>query len=99
MKTSAANSILTISNLRELTASTAAEAKNQARLRFTKDLSGIDFDCHDLEFLDSSGLGALISLQKLAHERQGIFRLLSPRPVIMQILELTRLHRIFEIVA
>ena len=99
MKTSAANSILTISNLRELTASTAAEAKNQARLRFTKDLSGIDFDCHDLEFLDSSGLGALISLQKLAHERQGIFRLLSPRPVIMQILELTRLHRIFVIVA
>ena len=77
MKTSAANSILTISNLRELTASTAAEVKNQARLRFTKDLSGIDFDCHDLEFLDSSGLGALI----------------------MQILELTRLHRIFEIVA
>lgn len=99
MKTSTANSILTISSLRELTAGTAAEVKNQVRLRFTQDLSGIDFDCSELEFLDSSGLGALISIQKLAHERKGLFRLLSPRPPIMQVLELTRLHRIFEIVA
>ncbi len=99
MKTSTANSILTISSLRELTAGTAAEVKNQVRLRFTPGLTAIDFDCTDLEFLDSSGLGALISIQKLAHERQGLFRLLSPRPGIMQVLELTRLHRIFEIVA
>lgn len=90
---------LVISNIRELTAGTASDVKSQARLRFTQDLKSIDFDCSALEFLDSSGLGALISIQKLTNERGGQFRLLSPRPTIVQVLEMTRLHRVFEIAA
>lgn len=90
---------LTISDVRELTAGTANETKNKVRLQFLPELKHIDFNCSALDFLDSSGLGALISLQKLASERGGRFRLLSPKPTIIQVLEMTRLHRVFEIVA
>lgn len=89
---------LIVSAVRELTAGTASEAKAKIRIRFSADLKDIDFDCSSLDFLDSSGLGALISVQKLALERGGKFRLLAPRPGILQVLELTRLHRVFEIV-
>ena len=91
--------ILTISGLKELTAGTAADFKGRTRVEFSSGLTNIDLDCRELNFLDSSGLGALLSLQKLAAERGGKLRLLSPKPVVVQILELTRLHRSFEIVA
>lgn len=90
---------LIISAIRELTAGTANDFKNRVRLEFGTGLENIDFDCTDLEFLDSSGLGALISIQKLANGRNGQLRLLSPKPGIVQVLELTRLHRVFSIVA
>lgn len=90
---------LTVSGFRELTAGNAADVKDQIRTRLVAPLTGIDIDCAALEFLDSSGLGALISLQKLALERGGRLRLLKPGPAVMQVLELTRLHRVFEIVS
>ena len=40
----------------------------------------------------------LISLHKTACSRQGSLRILNPTPGVLQILELTRMHRIFEIV-
>jgi len=51
-----------------------------------------------MTFLDSSGLGTLISLHKTLRARNGTVRLLKPAPNVQQILELTRLHRVFEIV-
>ncbi len=97
MKIESHDTTLNISDLRELTAGTSAEVKSQVRTRFLPDLKNIELDCGSLDFLDSSGLGALISIQKLATERGGSFRLLKPKPTIAQVLELTRLHRILEI--
>ena len=90
---------LRISGLTELSAGNASDFKALARSEFQKGLTQIDLDCCQLSFIDSSGLGALISLQKLAAERDGRLRLLSPRPAVLQILELTRLHRTFEMVS
>lgn len=92
------NTTLIISGLSELTAITASELKTTVRQRFAAGLQDIDFDCTGLGFIDSSGLGTLISLQKLAVERGGKFRLLAPGPQVLQVLELTRMHRVFEIV-
>ena len=89
---------LHLSALRELNAATATLVRDDVRLRFTQELKNIDVHCEALEFLDSSGLGALISMQKLVAQRGGMLRLLHPRPSIMQVLELTRLHRLFDIV-
>lgn len=99
MNTERKDTTLYVANIRELTAGVAPEVKSQLRLHFADGLTNIDFDCSSLDFVDSSGLGALISMQKLANERGGKLRLLSPKPGVVQVLELTRLHRVFEIVS
>jgi anti-sigma B factor antagonist len=99
MKTERKDTTLHVSDMYELTAGTAPEIKNQLRKDFTAGLMNIDIDCADLNFVDSSGLGALISMQKLANENGGKLRLLSPQASVLQMLELTRLHRVFEIVS
>jgi len=48
--------------------------------------------------VDSSGLGALIALHKTMCARGGGIRILRPTPVVHQVMELTRLHRVFEII-
>lgn len=99
MNTVSKDTTLYVSHIHELTAGVAPEVKSQVRLHFGNGLINIDFDCSSLDFVDSSGLGALISMQKLTNERGGKLRLLSPKPNVVQVLELTRLHRVFEIVA
>lgn len=98
MKFANKDDLLTVSELVELTAAKAPEIKNQIRTAFVEGLVCIDFDCSSIHFIDSSGLGLLISLQKLTNERSGKFRLLYPKSSVVQLLELTRLHRVFEIV-
>lgn len=99
MNTERKDTTLHVTGIRELTAGVAPDMKNQLRQQFADGLIHIDFDCSSLDFVDSSGLGALISMQKLANERGGKLRLLSPKPSVIQVLELTRLHRVFEIVS
>ncbi len=87
-----------ISGLEELTANNAGDFKKDAKLIITDEIYNIDINADGLRFIDSSGLGALISLQKVCKERGGKFRILSPNNSIVQIIELTHLHRILEIV-
>ena len=49
-------------------------------------------------FIDSSGLGVLLSLNKTVRARGGVLKLLNPSSAVAQLIELTRLHRVFEIV-
>jgi len=58
----------------------------------------ITVDLSETIFIDSSGLGALVALQKAAAARQGELRLLNPQPSVQQILELTRLDQFFQII-
>lgn len=99
MNTERKGTTLLISDIPELTAASASVVKGKLRADFAEGLMDIDFDCSSLGFVDSSGLGAMISFQKLAGDRGGKLRLLSPQPGVVQVLELTRLHRVFEIVA
>lgn len=54
------------------------------------DLSGV-------EFVDSSGLAVLIALYKQLQEIDGRLALLSPHANVRALIELTRLHQIFDI--
>jgi len=91
--------ILRVVGVKELAAASVRDLKEKVTSRFTEKLRHIDFDGSELQFLDSSGLGALISMQKMANLRGGNFRLISPTAPALQILELTRLHRVFEIIS
>ena len=82
----------------ELTAPNAAVFREQMRAAVSAQHQHVEFDMSQTNFLDSSGLGALISIHKLMCGRGGSVRIRNPSPTVLQILELTRMHRIFEII-
>ena len=56
-------------------------------------------DLSAVRFVDSSGLGALVSGFKNASAREGSLKLCGLQPQVRSMFELTRLHRVFEIFA
>ena len=60
----------------------------------TKDLL---VDLKEVRFIDSSGLGVLVSGYKNAATHQGSIKLCSLQTQVKSMFELTRLHRVFDI--
>lgn len=87
-----------VTGLVELVAANAAQVRDEIRATLPATTTCLDLDLSAMTFLDSSGLGTLISLHKTLRARNGTVRLIKPTPNVQQILELTRLHRVFEIV-
>lgn len=54
-------------------------------------------DCSGVEFLDSSGLGALIKTQKALQDRDGTLVLLEPSPAVVRLLDITGLTDSFQV--
>jgi len=89
---------LQISGVKELGAANSNVFRDEARAAMTDTQKNIEIDLSETSFVDSCGLGTLIALHKTACSRKGMVRLVNPTPSVQQILELTRMHRIFEIV-
>lgn len=64
---------------------------------FQKGHKNILIDLKDVRFIDSSGLGALVSGFKNAISNQGGLKLAGLQTQVKSMFELTRLHRVFEI--
>jgi anti-sigma B factor antagonist len=56
-------------------------------------------DFANLTFVDSMGLGALISLLRRVRQRQGDVKVVALTDDVKTIFEITRLHRLFEVCA
>jgi len=97
MRFESEDQILRISGLSELIASNAATFRDHARAALQPQHTRLDLDFSDLRFLDSSGLGALVALHTSLVTRNGHVRIIGAQPQIRQVLELTRMHRIFEL--
>jgi len=54
-------------------------------------------DMAEVEFVDSTGLGAFISFFRNLKENNGVFKLASLSDQVRTIFEITRLYRVFEI--
>lgn len=89
---------LVVGGIEELAAGNAAQVRDDVRGALRDPHKTVDIDLSGTRFLDSSGLGALIALHKTMMARSGQVRLLNPTPVATQVLELTRMHRLLEIV-
>ncbi|MBL9138745.1 MAG: STAS domain-containing protein [Verrucomicrobiales bacterium] len=89
--------VLFVPGPRELNATNSAPFRDQVRSNLKTEHNRIDLDFSTTHFVDSSGLGALISLHKAICSRPGVLRILNPTPPVQQLLELTRMHRLFEI--
>lgn len=57
----------------------------------------IILDCHKLEYIDSSGLGAFLSCLRKAVALGGDVRIASPLPAVTMVFELTRTQQVFKI--
>ncbi len=55
------------------------------------------FNLQGISFIDSSGLGALISCLRQAHQRQGVVKLCGLNQEVRLVFEVTRLHKVFDI--
>ncbi|HXS69455.1 MAG TPA: STAS domain-containing protein [Candidatus Polarisedimenticolia bacterium] len=98
MKTQTNGETLRISAVTELSAANANSFREDTRHAFTDGQRNIEVDLSQTAAVDSCGLGALVALHKTTSSRGGVLRLLNPTPPVQQILELTRMHRIFEVI-
>lgn len=68
--------------------SRVADLINRGHLFFLLDLSQVDF-------IDSSGLGAMISILKTLRLHNGDLVLCDLKPTVLNLLQLTRMHNVF----
>jgi anti-sigma B factor antagonist len=54
-------------------------------------------DLSNIEFIDSAGVGTLISCLRIVTERQGQLRLCGLNRAVQALFELMRMHRLFEV--
>ena len=80
-----------------LDAHNSGELKSQMLKLFEEGKSNLIVDLADVRFVDSSGLGALVSGFKNASSRNGSLKLTGLQMQVKSMFELTRLHRVFEI--
>jgi anti-sigma B factor antagonist len=81
---------------RVLDASSARAFKDEIKPLLTQD-ARLVLDMSKVEFIDSSGLGALVSCLRQAHAVGGEIKLSSLRKPARALFELLRIHRVFEI--
>ena len=89
---------LTIAGIKELDAATASAFRDAIIDALDHSVKDVEVDLSQAVFLDGVGLGALVALRKALNPHGVTVRLLNPAPQAVQIIELARLHRLFEIV-
>ncbi len=77
----------------------SGDLKEQMLQLFDEGKCNLIIDLSAVRFVDSSGLGALVSGFKNASAREGSLKLCGLQPQVRSMFELTRLHRVFEIFA
>lgn len=77
-----------------LDAANAAEIKTTLKALDLQGQTHVVLNLEQVEFIDSSGIGALLSFYKEVNQQLSLRH---PSPTVLSVLELLRLHRVFEI--
>ena len=88
--------LLTVQEER-LDAHNSGDLKAQMLKLFEEGKNDLVIDLQAVRFIDSSGLGSLVSGFKNASSRNGSLKLAGLQLQVKSMFELTRLHRVFEI--
>jgi anti-anti-sigma factor len=78
-----------------LEASNVGELKEKLTNIWTNEIDTVTVDCTNVDFLDSSGIGTLISIQKRLKMGGAPLCLSNVQPGVRSMIELLHLHRIF----
>ena len=76
---------------------TASGFKKECEEAWQPGIGSVRVNLHDVHFIDSSGVGALLSLYKRLPAPNPSVKLQCVQPSVQAVIELLRLHRIFEI--
>ncbi|MBU1358521.1 MAG: STAS domain-containing protein [Gammaproteobacteria bacterium] len=79
-----------------LDAGNVQEFKQRMQL-LIQDQDRVVLDLDGVNFIDSSGLGALISCLRQVNSRKGDMRLCNPSVTVQALFELMRMQRVFQI--
>ena len=66
-------------------------------MNYLNDYKKFVFDCSELDFIDSSGLGALLSCLKNATKAQGDLYIANLLPKPRMLFEITRAYKVFDV--
>jgi len=80
-----------------LDAHNSADLKAEINRLFESGTKDLLVDLKEVRFIDSSGLGVLVSGFKNASTHQGSIKLSNLQAQVKSMFELTRLHRVFDI--
>lgn len=90
---------LNISEVKDLCSANSESFRHEVCKSLPGSVKTIEVDMSQTRFVDSCGLGALIGVYKAATRHGDVtLRLVNPSASLQQMFELTRLHRIFEVV-
>jgi anti-sigma B factor antagonist len=80
-----------------LDAATSKDFKKKIGALTEEDRFNLLLDLSELDFIDSSGLGSLVSALRTVNNQGGDIKIAGIKPQVRAIFELTRLHRVFSI--
>ena len=66
---------------------------------WSDEVTSVEFDFSTVDFIDSSGIGALLGVYKRLPSKNASVKLCNVKAPVQAVIELLRLHRIFEIVS
>jgi anti-anti-sigma factor len=97
MRTETRSDVLFITGFTNLGATNAVLFKELAHAQFDQTHKNVEADFSEVRFIDSVGLGALLSVHKKACERGGRLVLVNPADNIRHFLELLHMDKVFHI--
>jgi anti-sigma B factor antagonist len=84
-------------DVRRFNVTLADQVKNEFITIIEKGNKKIIFDLKGVAFIDSSGFGALVSIYNHAKENQAIFKICNVSSEAMELVQVTKLDKVFEI--
>lgn len=91
------NELRVVLSLERLDANAAAAVKQQLDFDLPPGLKRAVVDLAGLKFIDSSGIGVLLSIYRKLPQEGSRVALRNVDPAVQSVIELLRLHRIFDI--
>ncbi len=95
-KTHAADSAIIAIRSGNLDARNAREFR-ESLLPMIEDMKVVILDMSQLDFVDSSGLGALLTCLRTMNNKEGELKLCALTKPVLALFELVRMHRLFSI--
>lgn len=89
--------ILTFDNVSKLNILIAQSLKEDVAQYLTKANTKLILDLEGIEYVDSSGFGALLSILRNAKNNDSQFKICNISPEVMELVKLLQLHNVFDI--